>query len=172
MLNYKFFRIFSLTALLFIFSANYDLLFSQKFLALDIYKWAGAKRIHFYKGGEIRFRIRGSRKLFTHTIANINDSSLVFENGRELPIAEIDRVSINRSTFVSHGLSRFLFDIGAGFIVLDSFNNLLNGETTVKTQTIKEGIGLMAAGTLFRLLPIKRYRISSRRTLKIIDVSP
>ena len=162
-----------LAAFFLILSAENHFLFSQKILALNVYKWTGAKRIRFYEKDQLTYRVRGSRKCFTHTIVYMQDSLLMFDNGNQVATSEIDRIVINHSNFLSRSLSRFLFDVGAGFISLDIFNNFINSDAPIiKSLVVKEGAGLMAAGILLRVLPVKRYRINSHKVLKIIDTSP
>ena len=169
-LSYKTSRFFFLTVILFFLSGTIQFAFSQKFLALDVYKLGEMKRIRFYEKDQLTFRFRDGRKFFTHTIVRFEDSTIIFDAKLELTVSEIECIRVDRSTFVTHGLSHFLTDIGIGFIVLDSFNNLLNKEApVVKTQTLKEGIPLIISGLIIKRMMIRKYRIGERRKLKIID---
>ena len=172
-LNYKRLRFVSFIAIAFFLLADTPLVVAQRFLALDVYKWTGAKRFRFHENEKLSFSVLDNGKVFTHTLLHIYDSVIVFDNGAEVPLKNIDKIVVNRSTIVSHGLSKFLIDIGAGYMVLDAFNNSVNGETPIlKKQVIETGLGCMIAGKIISLLPIRRYRINARRTLKVIDVTP
>ena len=129
------------------------------------------KRIRFYQNDEISFRLEGSRRFFTHAITFIGDSSIVLDGNWILPLSEIDKVKINRASHLLHTFSRFLVDCGIGFFVLDSFNSLTNGDQLLKTQVIEESSGLILSGLILQRVMIRKYKINSRRTLKIIDVS-
>lgn len=165
------FRKFFLTLL--IINLFYDFSFAQKFLALDIYHVTGnMKRIRFHENDNLTLRIHGSRKFFTHVITFLGDCSIVLDGNWILPLSEIDKVRIDRSNSLVHTLSRGLIDCGIGFFVLDSFNSLVNSDfPIVKIQAVKESAVLILSGIILQRVMIRKYRINSRRRLKIIDVT-
>lgn len=146
---------------------------AQKYLVLDVQKLNGFKRIRFSPGDEFYFRLKNDRKKRGGIISGMGDSLVIFQNSTSVNINDISRVYRNKSNFVTRKLYKFCLVMGVGFVSLDSFNNAINGETPiVKKQALLESAGFTAAGLLLKMLPVKRYHIGKRRSLKIIDISP
>ena len=147
---------------------------AQKFLALDVYHFTGnMKRIHFYKNSQIIYKVKNSRVLYSGAIIDINDSGFTIEKQEPVRIQDVRSITIDRSNFVTRAIPEFLMAFGGGFIVLDSFNDLLNGDSPViKKETMIEGAAFAASGWLLLRFAKKKYRIGKRRALKVIDVTP
>ena len=145
---------------------------AQKYLVMDVSKLTGFKRIRFSTGDDFRFRKKNERKKYTATIVYLTDSMIVFKDS-SVKISDIAIVYRDRSNFVTRGLSRWFLGLGVGFVALDTFNNAINNESpVVKKEAVIESASFLAAGLLLKALPIKRYRMGKRRSLKIIDLSP
>jgi hypothetical protein len=147
---------------------------AQKFLALDVYHLSGnMKRIRFRMNDKIIFQEKERRTLYAGIITEITDSSFTFEKKQIVLIKDVACIVIDKSNFVTRGIPEFLMAFGGGFIVLDSFNNLVNGGSPViKKDAVIEGIAFAASGWLFLRFAKKKYRVGQRCVLKVIDVTP
>lgn len=146
--------------------------FSQKFIALDVSKVAGFKRIKYSVGDDIRFKLTNDKKKYTERIATFNDSLIYFESKKVVRIDDISVIYRDNANFVTRGLSKFCFRFGPAFLGLDVFNNLINQrKPLVNELAIKEGAAFVGAGLIFKHMLKKRYKIGKRRSLKVYDLN-
>lgn len=129
------------------------------------------KRMKFYQGDPISLELKNLTRIHG-TITAIKDSSFIVE-GTNIPVSEVSVILLTKATLVSHALSVLTGGCGAGFIIIDSFNNLITSERPVfKPRAIIAGTALIATAGLIHVLIHKKYRIKGSRTVKIINTSP
>lgn len=146
---------------------------SNRFLALEIEKINTTKRIKYFEKDEILFKVKGSHKKYRGIITALSDSAMQLDNQKLIYFTNITKVVVDNSNYLTRAGSAFLIGAGAGFVALDSFNNLINGDRPViKPLSIEISTGLLSAGYIIRFFERKRYRINSRHRLKFIDDTP
>jgi hypothetical protein len=146
--------------------------FGQRFLALDVYGISRLKRIKFFPGDEIRFKMKNDHTLYKGEITVLGDSSFDIE-GMNVPLKIVTRIYVDKGNFLTKDIASFLFDAGVGFIILNTLNNALNNITPIlDKRAVIIGGSLALAGEAMRLSAKKRYRIGENRQLKIIDTNP
>lgn len=142
---------------------------AQKMLAFD--KRGKVKRVRYYIGSEIKVKLIDKTFLFGQ-ITRIDDQS--FQIGNELINTDSVQYVYSKDE-AQAGLKLFsgiLFTAGAVYLPLVSFNRTINGDRPiVREQAVRVSGGLIAGGLLLHLLTKKKYKISEKRPLKIIDVS-
>jgi hypothetical protein len=96
-------------------------------------------------------------------------------------ILEIDIVRFNhfKSIQLHNGsnhlyrlFSSFFYTGGVLFVGLDTFNNFINKDNPVVNQTaVFASASLIVVGFIIKQLSIKRVRVNSRKSLRIIDTN-
>ena len=145
--------------------------FGQQFVALDVTKVNGFKRIKYYIGDEIRYKNAENNRRYKGKIVALSDSLIVFENKTVVNIKDIKVVYRDNANFVTRSLARFCLVFGPGFLGLDTFNNLINRrKPIVNDLAIQEGAAFVGAGLILDNMMKKRYKIGKRRSIKIMDL--
>ncbi len=143
---------------------------AQKSLAMDTYKLIGFKRIHYNTGDKISFSLKGEKTKYSGEILEITDSTIDIQ-GLKVPLTMIGIIYRDKSNFLLRDFSKVFVWCGAGFILLDTDNNLINkNPTVIDERAVIAGGSLMIIGWTMRLLSLKKYRINNRRILKVIDL--
>lgn len=141
----------------------------DRFIALDNLK--NAKRVKYFLDDKIRIELKNKTRL-SGNIEKISDSSFVVKNA-EIFIKEVAAIYKDRSNFVTHGFTILFAGWGAGFIAIDTFNNLTNGEKPIiKKRALIAGAALISAAGIIKLLSVKKYKIKGDRVLRIVNTSP
>lgn len=145
---------------------------AQQFLALDVSRVTGFKRIKYYIGDEITFKLKDSHKKQNGKIVSFGDSLFQLENKTIVNIKEIKVIYRNNANFVTHGLSRFCLIFGPGFLGLDTFNNLINKrKPLINDMAVKEGAAFVGGGLILKNMMKRRYKLGKKKTIKIVDLS-
>lgn len=148
---------------------------AQNFLAFDIYRPFGMKRIHYYPKDKFSCKVKGSKKKYSGVIQLISDSNLILSSKKHTDTVEINKIRmvlVDRSNYLTRSFQHCFYIAGPGIIALDSFNNLINSESQiVKPRVVKTGIGLVISGLLLKLYETKRHRIGKRKILKVMNTS-
>lgn len=102
----------------------------------------------------------------------ITDTSFSIKKNEIVRIQDVSCIIVDKSNFITRSIPNFLMGMGAGFITLDSFNNLMNEDyPVIKKQILIEGATFVVCGWILLRFSKEKHRISSRCTLKIIDIS-
>ena len=122
------------------------------------------KRFEFYNGGKFSYKLKGQLFYHTNKIANMTDSILVFEDESTIPLDEIKSIRIPGIK-----LSAIFFRAGTLFVIIDTFNGLINQRSQVVDQR-----AFIVAGAFYtvalvaRCLENKHVRIRKNTTLRVI----
>lgn len=155
--------------LLLLFTSN---CIAQQFLALDVSSVTGFKRIKYYIGDEITFKLKDSNKKKTGKIVSFGDSLFQLEDKSFVNIGNIKSIHRNNANFVTNGLGRFCLIFGPGFLGLDTFNNLINKrKPIINDMAVKEGAAFVGGGLILKNIMKRRYNIGKRKSIKIVDLS-
>lgn len=145
---------------------------AQQFLALDVSRVIGFKRIKYYVGDEITFKLKDSNKKHRGKIISFGDSLFQLENKTFVNIGNIKSIHRNNANFVTNGLGRFCLIFGPGFLGLDTFNNLINKrKPLINDMAVKEGAAFVGGGLILKNMMKRRYKIGERKSIKIVDLS-
>ena len=145
--------------------------FAQRFVALDVSRINGFKRIKYYVGDDISFKSGVTHNRYKGKITALSDSLIFFGNNNYVNVSEISIIYRDNGTFVNKGLGKFLMVFGIGFISLDTFNNLINNRRPlVNDLAVKEGAIASGSGVLLYSMLKKRYKMGKKRSVKIMDL--
>ena len=99
----------------------------------------------------------------------LTDSSVTIGPRTILPLSDIG--AVYKHFYFQKLMTRILLYAGAGYLILDSFNNLINHEQVFVPQTMIISGSLIGAS--FAIIPLgqKKCRIGIRWKLKIMDIN-
>ena len=142
---------------------------TNNFLALQHKKAKGEKLVKFYCGDKICLKTSLTNKQQKGIITSLSDTSLTLDSTRVILYKSITKLLVDNSTFVTRSVARFLIGCGIGFVTIDTFNNLINGDSpAVKPISVGISAGLVLVGEAINLLTIKRYKMSKKNKLIFI----
>ncbi len=145
---------------------------AQEFLAIDVFTLGHFKRFEISQNDQMTYKLKGSSHRQTHTIVDMEDSTIYIETGESIQLKEIKKIITDRSNFLTRIVSNFFRIGGAGYIGLDAFNNAINGEAPVfEERTLVIGASLFAMGEIIHLANKKRIRVGKHARLKILNLS-
>ncbi len=140
------------------------------YLALD--KPRGKKRIRYYAGNEIFFRMKGESFTRKATILEIKPGIFIINEG-EVSINDVHSITIHRkrTPFFRSALT-YIPVAGVAYFLMDSLNPANTGrEGFYPNQgTYMVGGGLLGLGIALHLLKKRTYRIGERNMLKTLQV--
>jgi hypothetical protein len=140
------------------------------YLVLD--KPGIVKRIRFYPGTRLTFKLTDDKRLYAGKIEAIRKHSVVIFN-TELPIRDIRKVRVPQQA----PMGKFLYGLGSGmrgvgtlFALIGGGNYLLTSDQKNGRVTAQAGLGLLGVGQLFRGFNRRTYKINKNRRLKTIEI--
>jgi hypothetical protein len=153
--------------LLLVFLAVFSGVSAQKTLVVE--KIGTSTRYAFHLGDDVKIRTKKQDVIVKSYLGFLTDSSLTIGPRTIIPVSDVSAV-YKHFHFQSY-MTRAFFYAGAGYLVLDSFNNLINNEQVFVPQTMIISGSLMAVG--FAIIPLghKKCRIGIRWKLKIMDIN-
>ncbi len=158
--------------LIFILVSFSELCFAQKILEIDIIRFNHFKPIQLHNGSYIEYKLKGEFKYRVNKMVNMKDSLIVFDNDSSISLSEIKAIKLRDVNHLYRLFSRFFYTGGVMFVGLDSFNNFINKDNPLVNQTaVVASASLITVGFIIKQLSIKRVRINSRKSLRIIDTN-
>lgn len=124
-------------------------LMAQSYLLIE--KPGKVKNIKLQPGDDLTFMLRGETEFRTATIARLTDSTIILGNGFKITLKSVSKVRKER-----WGMNR-LYKVsgiaGIGYLILDVFNNGINGTGPLANQhtLIVSGILLTTAVISYKL---------------------
>lgn len=141
--------------------------YAQETLVVE--KIGTSTRYAFHLGDNVKIQTRQKKLILKSFLGNINDSSITIGTHTTVPLTDIDAVykHYHFQTF----MTRALFYIGAGYFLLDSFNNLINKDQVFLPRTMI--ISACFIGVSAAIIPLgqKKCRIGVRWKLKVMDIN-
>jgi hypothetical protein len=141
---------------------------SQKYLVLD--KPGKVKRIRFFVGNEITFRLKGDPVLYRDVITAVDDSSFTIF-GTKVLIKDVDRIILrSQSWFVNQG-SFLLPAAGVIYFLADNLNPVIQGgeKLAISRGSVIVSASLIGAGLVLRLFQKKEHRIRKSKRLRVLE---
>ena len=143
----------------------------DRFVALDVNKIIGFKRIRYFVGDDLYFKDATTNRRYKGKITALNDSLIYFGN-KSVNIKDVKVVYRDNGTFVNKGLGKFCMVFGLMFVSLDTFNNFTNKrQPIVNEMAVKEGAIFFASGTLLYVIMKRHYKIGKRNNIKTVNLS-
>ena len=140
--------------------------FGQKTLRLE--KMGTSTHYYFNLGDVIRIRTKTQNQVLKNYLWNIADSSITVGPRNKVDLSDIS--AVYKHYHFPALMTRFIFIAGAGYFVLDSFNNLINRQQVFQPQTMIISASLVAVSALIIPLHQKKCKLGLRWKLRIIDV--
>lgn len=133
-----------------------------RFLALE--KRGATKRIRYFVGDEIEFKLKGESVLYKPIIEQVLDSAITV-NGTQVYFTDISAVKIYRKKPFLSLISRFVLIGGVGYLAIDLINNRFN----VYNRTLITSAAFVAPGLSLTLLFKPRLlKLNQHRYLKTL----
>jgi hypothetical protein len=146
---------------------------SNRFMSLDIEHASSTKRIKYFVGDEIIYKVKQDRNRYHGVITMVSDTGIMVDTSVIVLYKEIAKVLVNNSNSLTKVASVFLKGCGIGYIGLDILNNLINSnKPIINPLTIEIGAGLFLSGQIIRWLSMKHYKINKKHRIKFIDDAP
>lgn len=151
-----------------LFCVNLTLGFSQKILEINYHSLFGKeKTFQFFNNSSLDYKLKGDLLYKTHKLVNMNDSLLIFKNDVTVKISDLKAIKI-RGARISH----WLFTSGILFFVIDTGNNLANGQAKiVNEQAVLASSILIAAGVIIKRIQDKHVYIRKNVSIRILDTN-
>lgn len=141
--------------------------FAQKTLVLE--KIGTSTRYAFHLGDNVKIRTKKQNVIVKSYLWNLTDSSVTIGPRTTIPLSDIS--AVYKHYYFQNLMTRILFYAGAGYFILDSFNNLINREQVFVPQTMIISGSLIGVSMAIIPLGQKKYRIGIRWKLKIMDIN-
>ena len=150
------------------FCVNLTLGFSQKILEINYHSLFGKeKTFQFFNNSSLDYKLKGDLLYKTHKLVNMNDSLLIFKNDVVVKISDLKAIKI-RGARISH----WLFTAGILFFIIDTGNNLANGNAKiVNEQAILASAILIVAGVIIKRIQDKHVYIRKNVSIRILETN-
>lgn len=159
--------------LIIIFCLLADAGFSQKTLAIDLYRLGHFKRLHINQHDLITYKLKDSHYTYTDTLSDMRDSMLIMGSGEVVRLSEIRSIKIDRSNWLLRKLYRTAIVGGVFIAAVDVANNIANVRPTVMDQPfIIVCSSMVAGGFILRYFCTRRVHPGENTRLRILDLSP
>lgn len=151
-----------------LFCLKLSLGFSQKILEINYHSLFGKeKSFQFFNNSTLDYKLKGDMFYRTHKLVNMNDSMLIFDNDKTVKIKDLKAIKIRGAK-----ISAWVFTAGALFFLIDTGNNIANGNTTIVTdQAILVGSICLAAGIIIKRIQNKHVYIRKNVVIRILDTN-
>ena len=136
---------------------------------LVLHKITSTKKYFYMPGDYIRLKTKTGNLKLNNFIGTIGDSSFQVGNKYNVKLDEVKTI-----TRKIHGvalLSKLLMIAGGGYLLIDSFNRLINNEQVFYPQTLIISGSFIAAGLVLIPVANRQYHIGLKWKLKILDAS-
>ncbi len=134
----------------------------QRFLALE--KGGANKRIRYYRGSELTFRLKDDPTKYTRSIEGIAKDYLVF-NETNIALEEFEAIYLKKRHPFLKTLSSFFIIGGVGYFLIDAVNNSFS--PSEETLLISSSLALPGLGLLLTLGG-RKVKLGKKRYLKTI----
>ena len=141
--------------------------FAQKTLVVE--KIGTSTRYAFHLGDDVKIRTKKQNMIVKSYLWNLTDSSITIGPHTTIPLSDIS--AVYKNYHFPKLMTRFLFIAGAGYFILDSFNNLINKEQVFVPQTMIISASLIGVSAAIIPLGQKKCRIGIRWKLKVMDIN-
>ncbi|MGA3014399.1 MAG: hypothetical protein ABSD71_10235 [Bacteroidales bacterium] len=127
------------------------------------------RRYGFHLGDNIKIQTRSTKQIVKSYIWALTDTTVTIGPRTTIPASDVG--AVYKNFHFPKLMTKFFFIGGAGYLVLDSFNNLINKERVFRSQTLIISGCLM--GFSLAIIPLHqwKYKIGIRWKFKIMDIN-
>ena len=134
----------------------------EPFLLLE--KPGTKKRIRYYIGDEIEFKLKDEKEFHKSTIVQFSDTSFYVDQFVEIPLRQVGALADRSKVDGVHGMATNTLFVIPTFFLFSAANNLFNtGDTPIISEEVYPlsavFLGLAGLGYLYKG---KRYRLKNR----------
>jgi hypothetical protein len=147
--------------------AVYSGVFAQMTMVVE--KIGTPTRYGFHLGDNVKIQTKSQKVILKSYLWALTDTSITIGSRTVVPVSDIG--AVYKHYHFPRLMTNFLFIAGAGYFVLDSFNNLINKQRVFNPQTMIIGGCLVAVSMAIIPLHQKKCRIGIRWKLKIMDIN-
>ena len=128
------------------------------------------KRIRFFVGDWITFKLKGDKFKWSGEITAIDKERVEINQGK-IPISRFSTIILSKNSYGA-GLTRSA--IGTGFVASGIFlaSAVLSKNKVRKQDHYVISGGFFALSSIFSLFQKRKYKLGEKRQLKIIEVKP
>lgn len=153
--------------LLLLFCNSFESVGQDKYLVLD--KPGRIKRIRYYTGDEIIFKLKGDKTTYSTLIQAVADSSIRVRD-TDISIKDIRAIIRHSENGFLYQASRILPKAGILYFLADTFNPIFRGEKPhVSRSGVVVGSTLFLGGNALKLFRKRTLKVNNYRTLKILQ---
>lgn len=140
---------------------------AQKMIVLE--KIGTQNRYGFRLGDYMKIQTRAKKQIVKSYLWALTDSTITI--GPRTTISVSDIGAVYKDFHFPKLMTKFLFIGGAGYFVLDAFNNLINKQRVFNPQTLI--ISSSIIGVSLAIIPLHqwKYKIGIRWKFKIMDIN-
>ncbi|QHT70081.1 hypothetical protein GXP67_27260 [Rhodocytophaga rosea] len=139
----------------------------QRFLILD--KPGHVKRLRYYAGDELIFKLKGDRMKYKDVIEAVGDSTIKVR-GADIPLRDIKSVIRYKQGGMLDQAIYILPRAGLLYFLADTFNPVFRGnDPDISRSGIVVGSSFIAGGLLLKLAKKRNYRINNFRRLRTLE---
>jgi hypothetical protein len=145
---------------------------AQKILEIDISHFNKFKKVQLFNNSYIEYKLKGEHTYRIDKMVAINDSMIVFKNDSTIFISQIKSIKLRNASILAKLFGSFFLIGGTGFILLDTFNNITNGQAKIiDERAVVASASLIAASLIIKQFTIKRIRINKHHSLRVLDIN-
>jgi hypothetical protein len=139
---------------------------AQKTLVLE--KIGTMSRFGYHLGDDIKIRTKTQNVIVHSYIWGLTDTTITIGPRTIIPLTDVS--AVYRHYYFPKLMNKILFIAGAGYFVLDSFNNLINRERVFNPQTMIISASLI--GVSLAIIPAvqRKCKVGIRWKLKVMDI--
>jgi hypothetical protein len=145
---------------------------AQKILEIDISHFNKFKKVQLFNNSYLEYKLKGEHTYRIDKMVAINDSMIVFKNDSTIFITQIKSIKLRNASVLAKLFGSFFLIGGTGFILLDTFNNITNGQAKIiDERAVIASASLIAASLIIKQFTIKRIRINKHHALRVLDIN-
>lgn len=158
---------FRISVLFLLFCIAAECVGQEKYLVLD--KPGRIKRLRYYAGDEVIFKLKGDKTTYSTIIQSVGDSTIKVRD-TDIPIKDIRAIIRHNENGFLYQAARILPKAGILYFLGDTFNPIFRGEKpNVSRSGVIIGSSLFIGGNALRLFKKRTFRINNYRTLKVLQ---
>ena len=151
--------------LLLVFFTSLSVSQAQKTLLFE--KVGTSSRYAYHLGDDIKIRTIKDKLILKSYLWHLTDTTLTIGPRTTISVTDID--AVYRDHHFPKLMSRFFFIGGAGYLLIDSFNNLINNEQVFESQTLIISASLIGVSLVLIPAHQTKYKVGVRWKVKILD---
>jgi hypothetical protein len=132
-------------------------------------KIGSSRKYAFHTGDFLKIRTKEKKAIVKSDIYHLTDSSVTIGPKTIIPVSDIG--AVYKNYHFPKLMSNFLFIGGAGYIILDAVNNLINNKQVFVPQTLAIGGSIMLVGVAIVPFWQRKIPIGVRWKVKILEIN-